>query len=162
LPGLVQGEASRDRRRDDARLSREPLEDLFLECPPLGRCRVLGEVEIQPRRQDPADREPRIHVLELPEAADHQARADQEREGDRDLEDDQRAPHPVSDRAARRAVASLLQGLVQAATRREGGDQAERDSGRERDGEGEEENRPVDGDFPGARGKASRERDEEL
>src|SRR5262249_2149162 len=116
----------------------------------------------QPRRQHSPDREPRVHTLQLPEAPDHQARADQEREGDRDLENDQRAPHPVADGAARRAVASLLQRLVQAAARGEGGDQAERDPGRERNGEGEEENGRVDGDLPSAGGETRGERDEEL
>src|SRR5215468_8064702 len=95
--------------------------------------------------------------------ADHEARADEEHEGDPDLDDDQRVAGAVPLAALAVRAAAVAEIGVFAGTRvLEDRHAAEEEAGEERNDEGEEERRRVEADLAEARQPHRGHRDEEL
>jgi hypothetical protein len=87
--------------------------------------------------------EAEIACLQLDEAAHQEPGAGQQHERQRDLGDDERAEHAVKPAAA--AVASsLAQRVARLARRDDGGDHAERETSRQRDGKRERDRRQIE------------------
>ena len=123
---------------------------------------VAREVEVEPRGQDPLGVEARVDLAEPPERPQHQARAGEKHEGDRDLGDDQKVAHLQATGSRRGRIPAVLQSRDEAPPRRERGDQPEADAREQRDRQREEEDRARHHDLRGARREPRREQDEKL
>ena len=76
------------------------------------RRRISRPRQLQPHRHDVLGRKPEFKTLEVQEAPNHQARAGEKDDSQRELDHDHRAAEPARAPIAHRAAAALLQDLV--------------------------------------------------
>ena len=153
----------RHRRILDARNLSSGLRDPLERLHDASSVRVFGRGQRQPRAHDALRIESRLDALKRNGAANEQARADEQHEGDRQLADDEAGAQPVAHAAHRGATSAFLEDRLHIGARRpDRGGEAEENGARQRDEQREPQHDRVERRLLEARHAIRRSRDEGL
>ena len=157
---LVERKRAGERRRADGGIAPQPIEEAVLEGSFLRQVGVLGPVERHFGGERVLRVEAGAHRLQLDEAAQHEARPDEQREGDRHLGDDEQRPQ-LEMRSPRRAC-DVFEPGHEIEARRQSGQRAENDPCRDGDAESEEQDARIEGYLACSGSEARGEIDEQI
>src|SRR4029077_7974235 len=123
---------------------------------------VLGKTESGSKRENTLRYDPGFHLLHLEQAAEHEAGANQQHEGEGHLADDKSAAHAILPASSSRGGAAFLQAHGKIRAREQSGKRAKDDAGAKGGDEGEQQPPGGDLDFVRAGSQAGSKIGEQM